>query len=121
MKMCRWACGHTRRDNVRNDDIREKLKAENITERCRKTRMRWFGHVKRRDQEYVGRKTLEMGPPGRRKRGIPKQRWMECVNRDMITIGTTKDEVHDRTGWRELCLPQRPHKWERLEEEAAGC
>ena len=53
MKMCRWACGHTLRDHVRNDYIRDKLMAENITERCRKAKLRWFGHVKRRDQEYV--------------------------------------------------------------------
>ena len=51
MKMCRWACGHKLRDHVRNDDIRKKLKVENITERCRKARLMWFGHVKRRDQE----------------------------------------------------------------------
>ena len=43
MKMCRWACGQTRIDHVRNDDIRERLKVENITERCRKARLRWFG------------------------------------------------------------------------------
>ena len=46
-----------------------------------------------------------MVPPGRRKRGRPNQRWMDCVNRDTRAIGTTKDEVHDRT------------KWEQLEEE----
>ena len=102
MKMCRWACGNTLRDHVRNDDIRKKLKVENITERCRKARLRWFAHVKRRDQEYVGRKTLVMVPPGRRKRGRPKQRWMDCVNRDMRDIGTTKYEVHDRTSWRRI-------------------
>ena len=76
MKMCRWACGHTPRDHVRNDNIRERLKAENITERCRRARLGWFEHMKRRDQEYVGRKTLEMVPPGRRRRGRPKQRSM---------------------------------------------
>ena len=27
---------------------------------------------------------------------------MDCVNGDMIAIGTTKDEVHDRTGWRSI-------------------
>ena len=47
MKMCRWACGHTLRDHVRNDDIRERLKVETITESCRKARLRWCGHVKR--------------------------------------------------------------------------
>ena len=29
--MCRWAFGHTLRDRVRNDNIRERLKVENIT------------------------------------------------------------------------------------------
>ena len=50
MKMCGWACSHTLRDHVRNDDIIERLKVENITERCRKAILRWFRHVKRRDQ-----------------------------------------------------------------------
>ena len=36
-----------------------------------------------------------MVPPGR-------QRWMDCVNRDMRAIGTTNDEVRDRTGWRRI-------------------
>ena len=116
MKICRWACGHTPRDHVRNDDIRKKLKVEITTERCRKARLRWFGHVKRRDQEYVGRKTLEMVPPGRRKRR-PKQRWMDCVNRDTRAIGTTKDEVHDRTGWG-IIVSAAATPQPRLEEEA---
>ena len=40
MTMCRWACGHTLRDHVRNDDTRERLKVENTTVRCRKARIR---------------------------------------------------------------------------------
>ena len=102
MKMCRWACGHTLRDHVSNENIKERLKVERIAERCRKARLRWFGHVKRRDQDYAGRKTLEMVQPGRRKRRRPKQRWVDCVNRDMRAIGTTKDKVHDITGWRRI-------------------
>ena len=114
MKTCRWTCGHTLRDHVRNDDIRKKLKVENITERCRKARLRWFGHVKRRDQEYVGRKTMEMVPSGRRKRGRPKQRWMDCVNRDMRHESHRNDETRSpcimtELARGELCLPQRPH------------
>ena len=83
MKMCRLTCVHTLRDHVKNENTRERLKVESITERYRKARLGWFGHVKRRDQDYVGRKTLEMVPPGRRKRGIPKQRW-----RDGWTVST---------------------------------
>ena len=99
MKMERGACGRTLRDHVRNDNIRERLEVENITERCRKARLRWFENVKRRDQEYTGRKILETVPPGRRRRGRPKQRWMDCVNRDIRDIATTKYDIHDRTGW----------------------
>ena len=40
MKMCRWACGHTLRDHVRNENIKERLKVESIAERCRKARLR---------------------------------------------------------------------------------
>ena len=61
--------------------------------------MRWFGHVKKRDQE------LKMVPSGKRKWGRPMQIWMDCVNRDMRTIRTTKDEVYevyDITGWRTI-------------------
>ena len=106
MNMCRWACGHTLRDHVRNENIKERLKVESIAERCRKARLRWFGHVKRRDQEYVGRKTLEMVPPGRRKRGIPKQRWMDYVNREPSERRKTRSMTELAGG--ELRLLQRP-------------
>ena len=42
MKMCRWVCGHTLRGHVRNDDIRERLEVENITESCMQARLRSF-------------------------------------------------------------------------------
>ena len=42
------------------------------------------------------------GTTREKKERRPKQRWTDCVNRDMRAIGTTKDEVHDRTGWMRL-------------------
>ena len=33
----------------------------------------WFGHVKRRYQEYVEKQTLEMVSSGEKRRGRPKQ------------------------------------------------
>ncbi len=30
MKMCRWTCGYTTKDHVRNDDIRNRLEVENV-------------------------------------------------------------------------------------------
>ena len=54
---------------MRNDNIRERLKIETTTVRSRKARLRWFGYVKRRDKEYVGRKTLEIVPRTWEKKG----------------------------------------------------
>ena len=46
-----------------------------------------------------------------RKREIERDtasiRWMDCVKRDMRAIGTAKDEVHDRTGWRRILSAAR--------------
>ena len=99
MKMCRWACGHTLRDHVRNENIKERLNVESIAERCRKARLSGWPRKEARPR-LSRKKDSGDGTTGRRKRGSPKQRWMDCVNRDMRAIGTTKDEVHDRTGWR---------------------
>ncbi|KAK3566572.1 hypothetical protein QTP86_001063 [Hemibagrus guttatus] len=40
----------------------------------REARLRWFGHVQRRESEYIGRRMLDMELPGRRQRGRPKRR-----------------------------------------------
>lgn len=102
MKMCRWTCGHTRKDHVRNDDIRNRLEVENISVLCKKSRLRWYGHVKRRDPGYVGRYTLEMDPPGKRKKGRPKLRWLDCVSSDLKDIGATEDDAKDKKRWKKL-------------------
>ena len=48
INLCRWACGHTLRDHVRNENIKERLEVESIAERCRNAGLRWFGHVEAR-------------------------------------------------------------------------
>ena len=48
MSMLHWMCGNTRRDKVRNEDIRTKIGAASIEEKMRENRLRWFGHVRRR-------------------------------------------------------------------------
>jgi hypothetical protein len=51
MRMLRWICGHTRRDRVRNDDIRERVGVALIEEKLMQHRLRWFGHIQRRPEE----------------------------------------------------------------------
>ena len=51
MRMFRWICAHTRRDRVRNDDIRDRLGVAPIEEKLVQLQLRWFGHVQRRPPE----------------------------------------------------------------------
>jgi hypothetical protein len=51
MRMLRWICGHTRRDRVWNDDIRERLGVAPVEEKLMQHRLRWFGHMQQRPME----------------------------------------------------------------------
>jgi len=50
-RMLRWILGLTLRDKKRNDDIRRILGVACITDKVWEARLRWFGHVQRREEE----------------------------------------------------------------------
>ena len=83
IKMLRFAMGVTRKDKIRNEHIRSTVKVERLGMKMREGRLRWYGHVMRRDQEYVGRKMMEMELPEKRRRGRPKRRFLDVVKEDM--------------------------------------
>ena len=72
MKMVRWALGVTRKDKIRNEYVRRTAKIAKLRDKLRNARLRWYGHVKRREEGYVGKRMMEMAVPGRRKRGRPR-------------------------------------------------
>ena len=100
MKMWRFAMGVTRKDKIRNEYIRSTVKVERSGMKIREGRLRWYGHVMRRDQEHVGRKMMEMELPGKRRRGRPKRRFVDVVKEDMGEVGAKETDVEDRKIWR---------------------
>ena len=58
----------------------------------------------RRDQEYVGRKMMEMELPGKRKRGRTKRRFLDVVKEDRGEVGVKEMNVEDRKVWRMMIL-----------------
>jgi len=52
-------------------------KSRNINIRMRN--WRWFGHNLRKDDESIGKQTLDWDPQGARKRGRPKKTWIRTV------------------------------------------
>ena len=75
-------CGFTRLDRIRNEVIREKVGVALIEEKLRETRLRWFGHVKRRSENE------------------PVRSWNEVIRGDLKCMGLTDDMAQDRKLWR---------------------
>ena len=96
MKMLRFAMGLTRKDKIRNEST---IKVEWLGMKMREGRLRWYGYVMRRDQEYVG-KMMEMELPGKRRRGRPKRRFVDVVKKDIGEVGAKETDVEDRKVWR---------------------
>ena len=83
IKMLRFAMRVTRKDKIRNECIKGTVKVGWIEMKIREGKLRWYGHVMRRDKEYVGKREMEMELPGTRKRGRRKRRFLDVVKKDM--------------------------------------
>jgi hypothetical protein len=96
--MLRWCGGHTRRDRVRNDDIRDRVGVTPIEEKLIQHRLRWFGHVQRRPPEApVHSGVLKRTDNVKNGRGRPKLTWDESVKRDLKEWNISKDLAMDRS------------------------
>ncbi|XP_059277511.1 uncharacterized protein LOC132031532 [Lycium ferocissimum] len=56
MRMLRWMYGHTWRDMIRNEVIRDKVGVASVADKIREARLRWFGHVERRCEDALVRR-----------------------------------------------------------------
>ena len=100
LKMLRFSLGVTRMDKIRNEYIRGTAQVGKFGEKTREARLRWYGHLRRKDDGYIGRRMLRMELPGKRKRGRPKRRFMDLVKEDMAEVEVTEEDTVDRRNWR---------------------
>ena len=80
--MMRWMCGVTLKQRLSNELLRRRLGIDCVSDVVRRGRLRWFGHVERKGNEWV-RKCMDVKVVGNAGRGRPRKSWMECVNDDM--------------------------------------
>jgi hypothetical protein len=74
--------------------------SEDIVTLVRKSRLRWYGHVMRRDEGVGIRRVLEFEVAGEIGRGRPPMGWKEQVEKDMVKAGLWRDDAQVRIAWR---------------------
>ena len=79
MKMLRFALGVKKKEKIRNEYINGTVKVEQISKRVKESRLRWYGHVKRRDNAFVGRRVQELELERKKEARRPKRRFMNAV------------------------------------------
>ena len=73
---------------------------ETVVQMAKANGVRWYGHVLRRDDGHVLRKTLEFEVRGKRKQGRPKKKWKTQVEKESKSVGLEKKEAMNRERWR---------------------
>ena len=78
------------------------LAIDDIAEVMQQNKLRWFGHVERRDElcwiKRIG--TLQVDGDG--VKGRPRKRWREVLKEDMREKGLCREDAWDRPRWRKM-------------------
>ncbi|KAL6504546.1 hypothetical protein OROGR_026469 [Orobanche gracilis] len=102
MRMLRWMCGHTKKDRLRNEVIREKVRVASIEDKMMENRLRWFGHVRRRPVDAPVRRLESWRTINTVKgRGRPKKTWIKLIENDMQFLGIGESMAMERQIWKE--------------------
>ena len=111
MKMLRWACGHVvipGWTKIENREIWEKMKTTEVHRKIQKKRLRWYGHILRREKDHVARRVLDMIVEGGRRPRRPRRRWFDCVKEDLAEKQLRVQDVLGRQRWRTMIKNGNP-------------
>jgi len=100
MRMVRWMCNVKVKDRVRSKELREGI--DDIVLILQQNRLRWYGHVLRKEDTDWVKKCMEYELEGSRPRGRPKRTWREVVQKDCQACNLNREDATDRSRWEKL-------------------
>ena len=109
-RMLRHMLGVRWQDRVTNEEVLRKCSVYDIVSEVRRRRLRWFGHVRRREDGNILRRAMEMEIPGKRPPGRPMRKWEESVKDDLKCLNIEEESVRDREVWKKLIGRPTPRK-----------
>src|SRR5260221_512039 len=98
--MVRWMCGVTLKDRKSNEELLGRLGIECVFDVVRRGRLRWFGHVERKNKDDWVAACRDMVVEGEKRRGRGRKTWHECVLEDMRKLKLRKEDAQNRVTWR---------------------
>ena len=98
--MMRWMCGSKLQDRAPISSLRTNLDIPAITDQARKGRLRWYGHVERREDDDWLKKSCNLHIEGRVPRGRPRQTWAQTVKDDLKDLKIDRNLAQNRKSWR---------------------
>ncbi|KAL6517417.1 hypothetical protein OROMI_033118 [Orobanche minor] len=100
MRMLRWSCGCTLLDKIPNGVFRYALEVAPISAKAREGRLRWFGHVRRRQASAPVRRVESLLVVGGRRRGRPRRTWEEQLRLDLKALNLSEAMTVYMCSWR---------------------
>ena len=100
------------RDKVPTVEPRRRLGIEGVMEVMRQGRLRWFGHVERKEVDDWVSACMNLEVAGSRGRGRPRMTWKARLDGDMKDMGLMPEMAMDREKWRCSIMGRAsdPHK-----------
>jgi len=85
-------------------------KGENIAKWIKGQRISWLGHLERMEEDRMPKKIFTQELEGMR-RGRPRKRWKEEVERDLQVLGVRRwrELVADRKKWKDIVRQAKAH------------
>ena len=90
-------CGVSLRERKTITELRKSLGIKDIDEVMRQSRLRWMGHVLRKDKDDWVRRNTDMVIEGERGVERPRMTWVKAVESDMRVKGLMREDAEDRT------------------------
>ena len=111
--MVRWMCGVSLKDRHLTADLYQSLGIENVAEVVRRSRLRWFGHVERKDKDDWVSACRYLSVDGLRQRGRGQKKWVECFEEDIRSLGLNKKDAQNREVWKSCTSGNRLTRMEK--------
>jgi len=90
------------RNRVPSKELRERLGIEDIILILQQNRLRWYGHVLRKEDTDWVKKCMEYEVKVSRPRGRPKRTWREVVQEDCQARSLNREDAMGHCRWKKL-------------------